>query len=184
VLTTLAPVVRATWETTPPTFAVRLDRPNVASGSRVAISVATTLPAVYVDLYQLDGAVRHLLRPGQSGATGRRSVEWIATPPQGARLVVGFGAATPLELGQRPDTEPEADYLDALRARIDGGTTRLAADLAMVIVRIPEPTVAKTPQVRPVTAQSQKCANIVSRAQLGETLSDADLAALRTECRS
>jgi len=184
VLATLAPVVRATWETTPPTFAVRLDRPNVASGARVAISVATTLPAVYVDLYQPDGAVRHLLRPGQSGATGRRSVEWIATPPQGARLVVGFGAATPLELGQRPDTEPEADYLDALRARIDGGTTRFAADLAMVIVRIPEPTVAKTPQVRPVTAQSQKCANIVSRAQLGETLSDADLAALRTECRS
>jgi predicted Ser/Thr protein kinase len=184
VLATLAPLVRSTWETTPPTFAVRLDRPNVASGARVAISVATTLPALYVDLYQPDGSVRHLLRPGQSGATGRRLVEWIATPPQGARLVIALGAATPLDLGQRPDTEPEADYLEALRARIEEGTTRLVADLAMVIVRVPEPTVAKTPQVRPVTTQSQKCANIVSRAQLGETLSDADLAALRTECRS
>jgi predicted Ser/Thr protein kinase len=184
VLATAAPVVRGTWNAVPPILAVRLDQPNVAVGARVAIGVTTTLAALYLDLYDGDGSVRHLLRPGQSGAIGRRTVEWTAASPPGPRLIVAFGAATPLELGQRPEIEPAAGYLDALRARIDEARSPLAADLAMVIVRAVEPAVVKVPQLHSAPVRSQKCANIVSRAQLGETLSDAELAVLRTECRS
>jgi predicted Ser/Thr protein kinase len=184
VLVTAAPMVRETWNGVPPVLAVRLNQPNVASGARLAIGVTTTLGALYLDLFDGDGSVRHLLRPGQSGATGRRTVEWTAASPPGARLIVAFGAATPLELGQRPEIEPAANYLDALRSRIDEAKPPLAADVAMVIVRAAEPAVVKLPQLRPPPVRSQKCANIVSRAQLGETLSDAELAVLRTECRS
>ena len=184
VLVTAAPMVRETWNGVPPVLAVRLNQPNVASGARLAIGVTTTLGALYLDLFDGDGSVRHLLRPGQSGATGRRTVEWTAASPPGARLIVAFGAATPLELGQRPGIEPAANYLDALRSRIDEAKPPLAADVAMVIVRAAEPAVVKLPQLRPPPVRSQKCANIVSRAQLGETLSDAELAVLRTECRS
>ena len=184
VLATAAPVVRGTWNGVPPVLAVRLDQPNVAAGGRVAIGVTTTLTALYLDLYDGDGSVRHLLRPGQSGTTDRRSAEWTASLPPGTRLIAAFGAATPLELGQRPEVESAANYLDALRARIDEAKAPLAADLAMVIVRPAEPAVVRVPQLRPAPVRSQKCANIVSRAQLGETLSDAELAVLRTECRS
>lgn len=184
VLATAAPVVRGTWNGVPPVLAVRLDQPNVAAGARVVIGVTATLAALYVDLYDGDGSVRHLLRPGPSGATGRRTAEWTAAPPPGARLIVAFAAATSLELGQRPEVEPAANYLDALRARLDGAKAPLAADLAMVIVRAAEPAVVKVPQLHSAPVRSQKCANIVSRAQLGETLSDAELAVLRTECRS
>jgi predicted Ser/Thr protein kinase len=184
VLAAAAPVVRGTWNGVPPVLAVRIDQPNVAAGGRIAIGVTTTLAALYLDLYDGDGSVRHLLRPGPSGATGRKSVEWTASSPPGARLIAAFGAATPLELGQRPEIEPAANYLDALRARIDEAKAPLAADLAMVIVRAAEPAVVRVPQLRPAPVRSPKCANIVSRAQLGETLSDAELAVLQTECRS
>ncbi len=180
-LTATASAVRGTWDTVPPALAIRLDQPNVAIGARLGISVTTALPALYVDLYQADGSVHHLLR--SAGAEGRR-LEWIATPSQGARLLVALGAAAPLDLGVRPDTERAADYLDALRPRIGKGATRLAADVAMVMVGPAEPAVAREPQPRPVPVRPGKCANILSRAQLGETLSDAELAALRTECRS
>ena len=45
---------------------------------RTGIDVATTLPALYIDLYQGDGSVRHLLRPASSGAPNRSRVQWIA----------------------------------------------------------------------------------------------------------
>ena len=175
--------IRETWNVTPPTLAIRLDQRTVMSGSQIAINVATALPVVYVDLYQADGSVRHLLRPSASGIAGKLPVEWIATPPSGSRLVLAIGATRPLDLGGRPETEKTADYLAALQPRLQGA----AADLAMVQVQVPvraaEP-VAKVVQPRPSGVRSDKCANIVSRAQLGETLSDAELAALRTECRS
>lgn len=175
--------VRETWNVTPPTLAIRLDQRNAMSGSGLAVNVATALPVVYLDLYQADGSVRHLLRPSASGIAGKLPVEWIATPPSGSRLVLAIGATRPLELGSRPETEKTADYLAALQPRLQGA----AADLAMVQVQVPvrsaEP-VAKVVQPRPSGVRSDKCANIVSRAQLGETLSNAEIAALRTECRS
>ncbi len=164
-------LVRRTWDGATPSLIVHLEQPTVASGARVRISVATALPAIYVDLYQADGSVRHLLRGGG------RSAEWLATPPGGPRMLVAIGAMAPLDLGQRPETERASTYLDALRPLLPKAE---AADLAMVIEHPPEP-VAVRPQSHP---RSEKCANIVSRAQLGETLTDAELAALRTECRT
>jgi hypothetical protein len=164
-------LVRRTWDGATPSLIVHLEQPSVASGARVRISVATALPAIYVDLYQADGSVRHILRGGG------RSAEWIAAPPGGPRMLVAIGAIAPLDLGQRPETERANTYLDVLRALLPKAA---AADLAMVIERPPEPVAVRPPS----HPRSEKCANIVSRAQLGETLTDAELAALRTECRT
>ncbi len=179
----VAAMVRETWNVTPPTLAIHLDQRTVMSGSRIAINVATALPIVYVDLYQADGSVRHLLRPSASGIAGKLPVEWIATSPSGSRLVLAIGATRPLELGSRPEIEKTADYLAALQPRLPGAAADLAMVQVQVLVRSTEP-VAKAVQPRPSGVRSDKCANIVSRAQLGETLSNAELAALRTECRS
>jgi len=183
-MATVEPLVRQTWDATPPTFAIRLDQREVASGVRLGIDVVTTLPALYVDLYQSDGSVRHLLRPAPSGKPSKSHVEWVAAPPPGPRLVVAIGSATPLDLGARPDAEKAADYLAALQTGLQRSAVASSADVAMVTVRAAEPAAAKVPQARPTNVRSDRCANIVSRAQLGEALSDAERAALRTECRS
>jgi predicted Ser/Thr protein kinase len=183
-IATVSPLVRQTWAATPTALAIRLEQREVASGARLGIDVVTTLPAIYIDLYQSDGSVRHLLRPAQSGRAGKPRAEWPATPPPGPRLVVAIGSAIPLDLGARPDIEKAADYLTVLQQRLRGDAVPPSADLAMVTVRAAEPAVAKVPQPRPANLRSDRCANIVSRAQLGETLSDAEIAALRTECRS
>jgi serine/threonine protein kinase len=183
-LEAMAPVVRGTWQGTPPALVLRLDQPNVSIGARLGISVTSAIPVLYVDLYQADGMVRHLLRPSEPGAADRRTVDWVATSPPGTRLIVAIGADAPLDLGQRPEAERDADYLSVLRPHLQDATRPLAADLAMVIVRAAEPPPPRPPQPRQPTVRPAKCANILSRAQLGETLSDAELTALRTECRS
>ena len=185
-VTTVAALVRRTWDGTPPELAVRLDQRVVASGARLAINVLTALPALYVDIYQGDGSVRHVLRPAPSGTLTRPIADWVATPPPGPRLVVALGSATPLDLGTRPETERASDYLAALQLRLQRAAVPPAADLATVTVTVvaAEPAVVKAPPRRPTSLKSDRCANIVSRAQLGETLSDGELSALRTECRS
>jgi tRNA A-37 threonylcarbamoyl transferase component Bud32 len=183
-ITTVATAVRRSWDNMPPTFAIRLNQRAVASGVRLGIDLATTLSATYVDLYQGDGLVRHLLRPAPSGTATKTHATWVAEPPPGPRLVVAIGSATPLDLGTRPETEKAADYLAVLQARLENVAVPPTADLAMVMVRAAEPTLAKVPQLRQPTLRSDRCANIISRVQLGEMLSDAELAALRTECRS
>ncbi len=92
------------------------------------IDVATVRPALYVDLYQSDGSVRHLLRPAVSGRAGKPHAEWVATPPTGQRLVAAIGSATPLDLGARPETERAADYLAVLAS---AAACRNDADLGM-----------------------------------------------------
>jgi predicted Ser/Thr protein kinase len=183
-IATVAALVRRTWDSVPPIFSVRLDQRNVASGARLGIDIATMLPAVYIDIYQADGSVRHLLRPTPSGTPNRPLAEWVATPPPDTHLIVAIGSATPLDFGTRPETERAADYLAALQPRLQHVAVPPFADIAIVTVVAAEPAVAKTPQRRPTSLRSDRCANIVSRVQLGETLSDAELSALRTECRS
>lgn len=182
-------LVRQTWDAAPPPLAIRLDQREVASGRRLGIDVATTLPTLYVDLYQSDGSVRHLLRPApsgepRSGKPGEPHAEWIAVPPPGPRLVVAIGSATPLDLGARPDTERAAEYLAILQLGLQRSAAASSADVAMVTVHAVEPGVVKGAQPYRAKVLSGRCANIVSRAQLGETLSDAERATLRTECRS
>jgi predicted Ser/Thr protein kinase len=182
-MATLAAVVRHTWDSTQPTFAMRLDHHDVASGARLGIEIATMLPALYVDLYQVDGSVRHLARPTPSGAS-KPHVQWVAALPPGQRLIVAIGSAIPLDLGTRPDTEAAADYLAALQPLLQHATAPSAADLAMVTVHPAPPAISTVRQPRTQILRSDRCINIINRAQLGETLSDAELAALRTECRS
>jgi serine/threonine protein kinase len=182
-LEVLAPVIRRNWDGGPSGPALRLERGSVAVGGRLGISVADTQPALYVDLYQPDGQVRHLLRAAPSGATARKATEWIAASPAGQHLVVAISAARALGLGPRAETERTGDYLDALRAQLADASFAARADLAMVMVRATEPVAAK-PSPRQNNGRSEKCANIVNRAQLGETLSNAEIAALQNECRS
>jgi predicted Ser/Thr protein kinase len=183
-LEALAPLVRRNWDAMSSGPALRLERGSVPVGGRLGISVADTQPALYVDLYQPDGQVRHLLRPAQSGATARKATEWTAASPVGQRLVVAISAGRALGLGPRAETEGTRDYLDALRAQLaDASSSSARVDLVMVMVRAAEPVAAKPPS-RQNNGRSEKCANIVSRAQLGETLSNAEIAALQNECRS
>ncbi len=175
--------VQRSWKGAPPTFAIRLDQRTVASGARLGINVTPTPSALYIDLYQADGSVRHLSRP-IAGSPIKPRAEWVAAPPAGPRLVVAISAATSLDLGARPETERASDYLAALRPRLQRAAEPPAVDLVMATVRAVEPAVAKVPRPRATPLRSDRCANIVSRAQLGETLSDAELTALRTECRS
>jgi predicted Ser/Thr protein kinase len=145
VLAAMAPLVRASWERASPPIAIHLDPASVAPGARVGIALATALPALYVDLYQPDGSVRHLLRPGTAR---RKTAEWTAQPPAAGRLLVAFGAAAPLDLGNRPDSERSSDYLGALRPRLAGGTGQLAADLAIIQVKPAEPGANRETQPR------------------------------------
>jgi serine/threonine protein kinase len=187
-LTTVAPLVRRAENSGASALALGLEQSGVAVGGRLGVSIATSRPAVYLDLYQPDGSVRHLLRPAQSRTTGRRSVEWMATLPAGPRLFVAMAADSALALGPRADTERASDYLEILRTRLADGPPDVLGDLGMVIVRPaevrPAEPVAAKPPPRQNNVRSDRCANIISRAQLGETLSNAEITALQNECRS
>jgi hypothetical protein len=173
------------------------------SGTRFRIETNTTLPLLYVDYYQSEGLVRHLIRPDSSAQSNPHNASVIAPAP-GPGLIIAIGSVKPFATGARPEIESAADYLAILQPQLDNPATQQAADIAMVMVRPPEPELAKVPRVDPPIAKvrpvdpaaakvplshvpalrSSRCSNIVSRAQLGETLSDAELTALRTECRS
>ncbi len=183
-IATMAPLIRQTWEREPRAVALRVAQPEVTSGARLGIDVDAGLPVRYVDIFQPDGSVRHLLRAGTVTTANRDHVEWSATPPAGPRLVLAIGSAQPLDIGNRPEMEATTAYLQTLQPLLERAASRVAADLAIVTVRAAEPAVMKVPQRRPTPVRSERCANIISRAQLGERLSDAELAVLRSECKS
>jgi len=210
----VAAFVRQSWDSVPPAFVLRPAQREVTSGARLAVDATTTLPAVYIDIFQADGSVRHLVRPPRSGTATIPHAEFVAGPGAGPALIVAIGSDVPLDLNPRPEVERAADYLAVLRPRLHGAArpasfqgevTPPLADVAMVTVlpAVPitgkpsvsepqlatnrpsdQPTVKTSPQPHPQVLRSSRCANIISRAQLGETLSDGELAALRTECRS
>ena len=175
--------VQRSRTSTPPAFAIQLEQRRVRSGAPLEINVTKMPAALYVDLYEGDGSVRHLSRP-VPGIPSKSRVEWMATPPTGPSLIVAIGAAAPLDLGARPATEQASVYVAALRTRLQGAAEPLVADLAMVTVLAAETKTVKLPVPHVKDLQREKCENIASRAQLGDILSDAELAALRTECRS
>ena len=181
------------------------------SGTQLGIDVATLLPVVYVDLYRDNGEVHHLTRPVSSLSDDNPHTASVVVPAPGPALIVAIGSTTQLELGTRPDTERAADYLAALQRHLRDAATPPAVDLVMMIVRPAErappaprpitPAVGKISPPAPATRPSEpavagepprhqpplrsdRCSNILSRAQLGETLSNDEIAALRTECRS
>jgi hypothetical protein len=203
-ITAVSAFVRQSWESVPPAFVLRPAQREVASGARLGIDVSTTLPALYIDVFESDGSVHHLARPSRSGAATIPHAEFVPGRGTGSALIVAFGSPVALDLGARPEAERAADYLAVLRPRLQSAMTPPSADVAMVTVRpaeqiltkpgaAPPPVtpirpaeqmVVKTPQQHSPGLRSSRCANIISRVQLGETLSDDELAALRTECRS
>jgi hypothetical protein len=194
-----------------PVISVKPDQREPVSGTRFQIDVDTVSPALYVDLYQSDGLVRHVMRPAPGAQNNTHTGSMIA-PSAGLGLIMAIGAAKPLDLGTRPEVETASDYLAVLKPGLANPAASPAVDLAMVTVHPPdpvapktrpiepaaakpvappvprprptEPAVAKVPPPRAPSLRSGRCSNIVSRAQLGETLSDGELMALRTECRS
>jgi serine/threonine protein kinase len=182
-LSVVGPSVQRGWDGGSSPVALRLEPDSVAAGGRLAISIISRQPVLYLDLYQPDGSVRHLLRPTQAGATPRKTVEWTGTPPAGPRLLVAMAADSALALGARPDTEQASDYLDVLRSRLIMAPA-VQSDVATLIVRPAEAVVIKPPVPRQNNVRSERCINIIARAQLGETLSNAELTALQSECRS
>ena len=183
-LAVVAPFVRRNWDNGSSPLSLRLEPDSVAIGGRFAISVVSGQPALYLDLYQPDGSVRHLLRAAQSSTTVRKGVEWTATSPAGPRLLVAMAADHALALSARPDTEPASDYLDVLRSRLTDAPASVQGDLATMIVRPAEAVAIKPTMPRQNNVRSERCINIINRAQLGEILSNAELAALQSECRS
>jgi hypothetical protein len=202
-MTAVTALVRQSWTSSPRTFTIRTDRRDPLSGTRFKIVADTTLPMLYVDFYQSDGSVLHLVRPALGALSNPHSASVIAPAP-GSGLLVAIGSAKPLDAAARQETASAADYLAVLRPLLDSSTMPLAADIAVLTVRPPEPEVPKVQRIDPVIGRpkqvdsatakiplshtpalhSSRCSNIVSRVQLGETLSDAELTALRTECRS
>ena len=187
----LSDSMRASWNTMPPAVVLRAAQREAASGARLAIDVTTAQPSLHLDIFRNDGSVRHLARLVRPDTlTYTTSVSGLAT---GIALIVALGTAESLNMDGRPEVESAADYLPILRSRLRAGAP-VFADVAMVTVRPPEapaakvrpaePAAAKPPPQRPQVLRSSRCSNILSRAQLGETLSDDELKALRTECRS
>jgi serine/threonine protein kinase len=170
----IAQAARQGWANKPIAPVINLDRQSLAEGSVLRVNIDSQSPVLLVDLFQTDGTVRHL-------RTSHEHAQWTATGPPGSRLLTAIASASPLYAGNRPEVEKIRDYLALLRPHLTSPDPSIAANLAIVTVSPASPAVMKTPQ-RPARS-SARCANIVSRAQLGETLSDAELAALRTECR-
>lgn len=173
-VTAIAQPARLAWANNPASPTIRIDHQQVAAGAALRVDVEAQLPVLLVDLYQTDGTVRHL-------RTSSGHAEWIATGPPGPRLLTAIVSADPLYAGARPETEKTRDYLALLRSRLSSPTSPILANLAIVSVVPGAAAVIKVPQ-RP-EQKSARCVNIVSRAQMGETLTDAELAVLRTECR-
>jgi serine/threonine protein kinase len=132
----MAPLARQSEDNSLPAVAAQVDQRKIVGGSRLGIDVITTLPFVYVDLYQGDGAVRHL-RPVASGTANTTHVNWFSTSSAGPVLVAAIGSKTPLDLDNRPETERAGIYLASLQAQIQNAAVPPSADLKMVQVQAP-----------------------------------------------
>jgi hypothetical protein len=181
---------------------IRPARPMISETQPLDLEGQAPTASVFltIDLYELDGTVRHLAagasRPvnvnGRKLQLGERG-EWPITGPPGQRLVVAIASAKPLDLGQRKASEPAAEYLAALRSALARAASAqpdpLIADVTLFETRAAAKPVQasdrrrETPSTTPAEPQSQPCGNILERAQLGETLSDADRAVLQSRCK-
>jgi hypothetical protein len=104
---------------------------------------------VAVDYFSLDGSVVHLLpnlrtRDNRKGAgqsfTIGQGGDWLIGPPFGQEMLVMVATPVPLFDGLRPESEPAADYLPALRtelARINRaqGPAKVAVDFVVMTTR-------------------------------------------------
>ena len=169
----------------------------VSAGDSLVVTIrGGASQAVRLDLFQADGMVLHLpVRPVDARAEELRlSIPQPAGSAPGPRLLTLVASPAPLDLGARPGAEPAGPYLAALqqamaaagpvRADMAPYEVRAAAALPVRIAAPPSGLatgLGPGPPSRP--PRPSRCAGILERAQLGESISDADRAALRAECR-
>ena len=176
--------------------ALRIIAPGapVAVGGRFKVGAAVERDMVlYVDLYEADGWVHHVLHRGLAGGSAGDVEDMTAVEAAGQYLVVAIATPTPLAGAQRSPRERGETYLPVLKrelsrmASTSAGSVRAEIAVVAALARPaappprPSPAVAAIPRAPSLNAS--RCADIVARAQLGEGLSDADRAALRTSCR-
>jgi predicted Ser/Thr protein kinase len=166
------------------TLTLALRPAQVKSGARLRLEFAAALPVVQLDVYQPDGMVEHIASPARPRSGDGGSLEWAARLPPGEHLVVAVASRTPLLGRARPEHETAAAYLAALRTPLQSDDGKAAVAFALLKVEPADPKPAARPAVSHVNPRPEKCANILSRVQLGEVLSDAERATLRNECRS
>ncbi len=130
---------------------------------------------VRLDLFLPRGAVRHLVsRPLQGGDIRLREPD---TDAPGPRVLVAIITSSPLDLGERPASEQAASYLDALR-RVLPADARADIGFFTLRARPVQPAATRAPP----SAQGGRCASILERAQLGDTLTEGERQYLRAEC--
>ncbi len=172
--------------------ALRLVAPDgpVPSSGRLALTVQSVPSgSLYVDLYAADGSVQHLLHRVISPDTNGTDVAVAASVlgPPGQRLLVAITTPAADPVLQRPASESASTYLpilqgDLARTAPDGAGAGIEIAMLTVSGALPRPPQAAITHPRTPSLNGGRCADIVARFQLGEVLSDADRAALRTSC--
>jgi predicted RecA/RadA family phage recombinase len=164
---------------------VALSGAPVAVGSRLAIAVrGIPAGALIADLYAGNGTVSHLLYRNLPRG-GDVTIDSPAPGPPGSRLLVVISMSGLPDLARRPGAENARIYLPYLQQEL----SRAAADGSSVHAEVALLSVAPAPVSPPEAIRSRgpalnsaKCSDIVSRFQLGEAISDAERAFLRTSC--
>jgi eukaryotic-like serine/threonine-protein kinase len=121
---------------------------QLVEGDPLVVSVTTPGYDSYVniDYYQLDGTVVHMVpsphapdnqAPPNYAATVGSAREWVIAKPFGTELVVLLSTPAPLFDAPRPESEPRAEYLRLLNARLAQmsgkyGANRILADVAEI----------------------------------------------------
>jgi tRNA A-37 threonylcarbamoyl transferase component Bud32 len=138
-------------------FVVRPEQPVFIGGEKLKVDVVAPHRSayVYVDYYDIEGGVLHLLprpnaednfRPGGSSlrlGDGGASGQWTIGPPFGDDLIVAFAVSDPLPIPIRPEYETSSgEYLQMLENALADLTRRLgpdaiAADVAVAATRAP-----------------------------------------------
>jgi eukaryotic-like serine/threonine-protein kinase len=130
--------------------AIHTRAPNGQLNEGDALVVDITTPGfdsyVYVDYYELDGSVAHLVpssrekdnqAPPNYSATIGSAGDWVIAKPFGTEMIVLLVTPAPLFDALRPDVEPRVDYLSAVDKRLKElaakfGASRVAVDFVQI----------------------------------------------------
>ena len=152
-LKTLAPYWSRNWQAgRVAALHVRPSNGQLTEGDRLVVDITT--PGfdsyVYLDYYQLDGSVVHMVPsprqkdnqalPHYSATIGNGAGEWIISKPFGAEMVVLMISPVPMFDGLRPESESRADYLRALQTRLaeianKNGQDKVVVDIAQIMTK-------------------------------------------------
>ena len=152
-LKTLAPYWSRNWQAGR-VAALHVRPPNgqLTEGDRLVVDITT--PGfdsyVYLDYYQLDGSVVHMVPsprqkdnqalPHYTATIGNGAGEWIISKPFGAEMVVLMISPVPMFDGLRPESESRADYLRVLQTRLAeianrSGQDKMVVDIAQIMTK-------------------------------------------------